>query len=135
MARIDCDLTTLSGWSSLSDGSHNITIVAKADGYADSKPSAAVSVGKGPAVTLINFTIAGTSYQAEEGMTWEEWVNSSYNTDGYYISDIYVLKGANQHVSTQNKDNSLFYVVSGDLIIDGSTYYVVGGSSGGGGGA
>lgn len=27
------------------------------------------------------------SYQAEEGMTWEEWVNSSYNTEGYYLME------------------------------------------------
>ena len=40
------DLTTLPGWASLSTGSHNITIVAKADGYRDSEPSAAVSVEK-----------------------------------------------------------------------------------------
>ena len=40
------DLTTLPGWSSLSTGSHSITIVAKADGYRDSEPSAAVSVTK-----------------------------------------------------------------------------------------
>lgn len=33
------DLTTLSGWVNLSDGTHNITIVAKADGYLDSDPS------------------------------------------------------------------------------------------------
>ena len=44
VVRISVDLTTLPGWSSLSDGSHNITVVAKADGYRDSKPSAAVSV-------------------------------------------------------------------------------------------
>lgn len=36
-----------------------------------------------PEVTLINFTINGTSYQAEEGMTWAEWCASAYNTDGY----------------------------------------------------
>lgn len=40
------DLTTLSGWVSLSPGSYSITIVAKADGYRDSEPSAAVSVTK-----------------------------------------------------------------------------------------
>ena len=40
------DLTTLPGWESLSGGTHNITIVAKADGYRDSEPSAAVSVEK-----------------------------------------------------------------------------------------
>jgi len=36
--------------------------------------------------TLITFTIAGTTYQAEEGMTWGEWVESEYNTGGYYIN-------------------------------------------------
>lgn len=35
------------------------------------------------APTLISFTIDGTSYQAEEGMTWGEWVDSEYNTDGF----------------------------------------------------
>ena len=35
-------------------------------------------------VELISFTIDGTSYQAESGMTWGEWCESSYNTDGYY---------------------------------------------------
>ena len=48
------DLTTLPGWSSLSTGSHSITIVAKADGYRDSEPSAAVSVEKAPAVVMPN---------------------------------------------------------------------------------
>lgn len=33
---------------------------------------------------IINFTIEGISYQAEEGMTWLDWINSKYNTDGYY---------------------------------------------------
>ena len=44
------DLTTLPGWSSLSTGSHSITIVAKADGYRDSAPSAAVQVEKAAAM-------------------------------------------------------------------------------------
>lgn len=26
-----------------------------------------------------------TQYEAEEGMTWEQWVNSAYNTDGFFI--------------------------------------------------
>lgn len=43
-SKVSVDLTTLTGWSSLSSGSHNITIIAKADGYRDSEPSAAVSV-------------------------------------------------------------------------------------------
>jgi hypothetical protein len=30
-------------------------------------------------LTLITFTVGGVEYQAEESMTWEEWVNSEYN--------------------------------------------------------
>ena len=34
--------------------------------------------------TIINFTIEGTSYQADEGMTWAEWVaDPAYNTVGF----------------------------------------------------
>jgi hypothetical protein len=29
------------------------------------------------------FTIEGTTYYAKAGMTWEQWVDSSYNTAGY----------------------------------------------------
>ena len=46
------DLTTLPGWSSLPTGSHNITIVARANGYRDSEPSAAVSVEKAVTYTI-----------------------------------------------------------------------------------
>ena len=31
----------------------------------------------------ITFTIAGVSYNATNGMTWREWVNSAYNTGGF----------------------------------------------------
>ena len=40
-----------------------------------------VIVGGG--ASFISFTIDGTSYQAEDGMTWEEWLESDYNTPGY----------------------------------------------------
>ena len=38
-----------------------------------------------PPVTLISFKIDWKSYQAEEGMTVGEWLNSGYNTDKYSI--------------------------------------------------
>ena len=40
-------------------------------------------VGIAASANLINFTIDGTSYQAEEGMTWGNWINSAYNTGGF----------------------------------------------------
>lgn len=30
-----------------------------------------------------NFTLNNVTYKVEAGMTWNEWVNSSFNTDGY----------------------------------------------------
>ena len=33
---------------------------------------------------IISFTVGNTSFQAEDGMTWGEWVDSEYNVDGYY---------------------------------------------------
>lgn len=37
---------------------------------------------------LISFTIDNIPYQAEEGMTWGEWVESKYNTGGFYFKDV-----------------------------------------------
>ena len=31
----------------------------------------------------ITFTINGVTYQADNNMTWQEWINSAYNTTGY----------------------------------------------------
>jgi hypothetical protein len=44
-----------------------------------------ITVG-GSSANLITFTIDGISYQAEDGMTWEEWVYSSYNTGGWSVT-------------------------------------------------
>lgn len=52
------------------------------------------SYTEGAGASLINFTVNGTEYQAEEGMTWEQWVNSSYNINSYG-SKIYDISVAN----------------------------------------
>ena len=43
MAKESIDMTTLSNWSTITSGIHNVTLIAKADGYADSLPSTPVS--------------------------------------------------------------------------------------------
>ena len=58
--------------------------------------------------SLITFYIANSAYQAEEGMTWEEWILSNYNTDEFFYSD---GKGI-----TTNKDKNKGKVVSQDGI-------------------
>lgn len=47
-----------------------------------------------PAPNLISFTIDGTTYQAEEGMTWAEWCESEYNTNNYKHDSYYVYLSA-----------------------------------------
>ena len=77
---------------------------------------------------LITFTIGGVQYQAEEGMTWGEWVDSEYNTGNYkvvsvnsynYISNNFAIGPggdviAGNFVSYENFD----WVVSTDIITE-----------------
>ena len=49
------------------------------------------------------------TYTAEEGMTWQQWVNSTYNTDGIIIEDDYVLNSSGTRAifrKLQGKQNS-----------------------------
>lgn len=57
-------------------------------------------------VNIITFTLENTEYQAEEGMTWGEWVESEYNTGYYYIS------------------NDFVYFYNGDIVIDSNYRHV-----------
>ena len=76
------DLTTLSGWASLSDGSHNITIIAKAAGYKDSEPSVAVSVEKAAPVYTDCITFTGETSDFTLKATHKEWDGTvEYSTD------------------------------------------------------
>ena len=80
---------------------------------------------------LLTFTVAGIEYQAEEGMTWEEFCNSEYNTGGFYISDMYVKKGSYPdryevyndgypHTSKTNPPDTIINGHSYDLAREGS---------------
>lgn len=44
---------------------------------------------------LITFTINGSEYQAEEGMTYRDWLLSSYNTSNQVINDNFGVKASN----------------------------------------
>lgn len=58
---------------------------------------------------LISFTIDGTIYQAKEGMTWGEWIDSSYNTYGFVPIGNFVSYGSNSYswVSTESTGQSI----------------------------
>lgn len=78
--------------------------------------------------TLISFTIDGTSYQAEDGMTWAQWVNSSYNTDGFHVSsDLVFNSSAMKTVATSGKFPT--NVHSSDTIQSSTAYVLKSGGS------
>ena len=69
---------------------------------------------------LITFRISELEYQAESGMTWEDWVNSKYNIDNYWhIGNNIIYAG---HAIISNVQPS-------DIIIS-KTYTVYGGGGG-----
>lgn len=82
--------------------------------------------GVTPPISVISFTVhhLGSDdvvYNAESGMTWTEWCDSSYNTGGYSILDGMVINSS-----------GMFYIENqspSDVIIDGTTYILTGGGN------
>ena len=46
---------------------------------------------------LITFTIGSTTYQAMNGMTWGEWVDSEYNVNEYYLYSNTIYSNSGNH--------------------------------------
>jgi hypothetical protein len=65
-------------WATYAD---RITVIEGDTGGGESGDEG--SEDTGDETILIDFTIDDTPYQAEKGMTWEQWVDSAYNTDGF----------------------------------------------------
>ncbi len=72
-SKLSVDLTTLSGWSNLSSGSHTIKIVAKGTGYRDSEKSAGVSVTKPSSGYADCLTFTGESSEFTLKASSKEW--------------------------------------------------------------
>ena len=74
-------------------------------------------------VANISFSIEDFQFQAEEGMTWEEWVNSEYNSDGACVynegSDTIRFVEYSLDVLSSN-----IPVKGSDSIISGYFYYL-----------
>lgn len=76
---------------------------------------------------LITFTIDGTEYQAEDGMTWAEWVESEYNTGGFTVINTTTVINQSEN-AVQYSSNSTD-VKATELILNDGTYQIsVGGS-------
>ncbi len=75
----------------------------------------------------ISFTIGGTTYYADPDMTWEEWVNSSYNTGNYYQIEEVDLDGDSylEKIIT-NRQNAVALNVGDSEPLDASTSIISG---------
>ena len=89
----------------------------------------------GGAVTMITFTIDGTEYQADEGMTWEQWCDSDYNIDGFHIENDYEVWYGDSPLNSYIVINAEGYNVDGtiDVIVNGAMYELQSSIGGGGG--
>lgn len=76
--------------------------------------------GEGDTSSVFNFTINSVSYLADNGMIWGEWVQSSYNTDGFMVD----LDGTIWSASSKfvHLSGSSAYVYDTDLIIENASY-------------
>lgn len=71
-------------------------------------------------VPTISFTIDTTTYQAENGMTWEQWVESEYNTGGWFVfGESSIMNGSYRYISN---------VVPTDIIVSNNSYATEGGN-------
>lgn len=70
-----------------------------------------------PKPTLITFTISGIEYTAIEGMTWQEWCDSEYNTEGFWVFDNSIQCGLTIVFDSNNRQ------VSPNEVIDAAIIY------------
>lgn len=115
---IDTSDATLTSGSQMLDG-----VTAYADGV---KITGTIQTWSPPVIEEITFQIyvgiKTNTYTAENGMTWAQWVNSSYNSTGFYVLNGSVFA---------SDGNSIGGVTSNDLIVANRIYTTSGGSGGG----
>ena len=90
--------------------------------YIQSDGTGSIVVDNG--YSLIEFTIDGTLFHAIEGMTWEEWVNSKYNTINAYVEGEFICLGFGINTLRYKKP------VDKDDVIEGTLNYVFSSSGG-----
>lgn len=73
-------------------------------------------IGGETTTNLISFTIEGTTHQAEEGMTYAQWVDSKYNTGNYYTNGTFLYNSGGQAVGTSPNMAVSNVIEQGDVL-------------------
>lgn len=92
-------------------GSNTLTFICTSTPTATIRAN--VLILDGLQAQIITFFIESRSFDAEEGMTWTQWVNSTYNTGGFEIADgrIYT-SGRAKYIANQTPSS---VIVSGAI--------------------
>lgn len=69
-------------------------------------------------IGIITFTFYDTTYKAIEGMTWGEWIESEYNTDGWSLDGDYISNGDGYIIDSTTGS----FVTSATVIVDKGEY-------------
>ena len=80
--------------------------------------------GENEEAVIISFSIEDFQFQAEQGMTWREWVNSEYNSDGacVYNEGEDTIRFVEYSLDVLSPSNAP--VKGSDTIISGYFYYL-----------
>lgn len=72
---------------------------------------------------IITFKLGNTSYLGENQMTWQDWINSSYNTRGYKNTNNYLCTSSGVQVKFNNSPVSITSLItpSGNYISSSCT--------------
>ncbi len=76
----------------------------------------------GNTIMKIIFYIDSNEYEAEDGMTWEEWINSEYNPGQYYVYNGLVRNGVQISVRYSTEEFDFGVVLASHTIIEGYVY-------------
>lgn len=85
----------------------------------ESEPTMAVVLPEGvaePNIKLIEFYCEGETYQAEEGMTWQQFIESEYNNGDFSAASNNTVRWNGSMIEHHGK------IYSTDVIEDGGTY-------------
>lgn len=92
---------------------------------ADSSTNFTLTLNAAPvdASKYISFTIDGVSYMAEDGMSWQIWVGSSYNTNNFMVFyDTYpytIISSSGREIQSGGRA-----VYNSDLIVNQNAYTI-----------
>ena len=122
-------------WSGSANFADYVWIVNSSGFFDGGNYNSDITFGVRPVITIskkeirehILFTIDGDTYHAEEGMTWGDWVNSSYDTRGFVNNNDLIYTDDLMYALVYEVDNGSYTSYSWpyiDDLIDPNLVYV-----------